>query len=390
MAMTAHDPNLSRRPGGLLRWLGFGHKQCAPGEHEAALELGATQQAGSLTWRDRRRRQLLADITSFMLTHRLEVSPNALNIAWQVISGTNSKLTRLVEERIEAKEPITIEWLEDAARRSNPDNDEALLDALMARLETSIDEFSQTTSAARSATSRYNNALETQMDELRQVSHAGVVITELAAIARVMLDRTREIEAEMTRSEQETAALRASLEAARREAEMDHLTGLPNRRAFEAALKHEYEEAARNGEPLCVAICDLDHFKRINDTHGHDAGDRVLRSAAKSLAAISGDRCFVARHGGEEFVVLFRGKSIDEAWKVLDAAREKMAARRLVNRANERPFGQITFSAGIADVMHYDCPRAALRAADEALYVAKNGGRNRVVRADQAENRQAA
>jgi diguanylate cyclase len=182
--------------------------------------------------------------------------------------------------------------------------------------------------------------MEMQVDELKKVSHASVVITELAAIARVMRDRTREIEKEMSHSEQETGALRKSLEAARRNAEIDHLTDLPNRRAFEAMLQAEYDEAIKTSEPLCVAICDLDHFKRINDTHGHEAGDRVLRSTAKSLAKISGERCFVARHGGEEFIALFRGKDIDEAWQVLDATRESMAERRLVNRVNDTPFGR--------------------------------------------------
>ena len=114
-------------------------------------------------------------------------------------------------------------------------------------------------------------------------------------------------------------------------------------------------------EHLCVAFCDVDHFKRINDTHGHDAGDRVLRAVAHSLARISNDRCHVARHGGEEFVVLFRGQSLNEAWDVLEEARSQQAERRLVNRANDMPFGKITFSCGLADVFAYPDPRAALR-----------------------------
>ena len=386
--MTAHDPNLSRGSGGLLRWLGFGGG--GPDDDETPGSGDSGQEAGSLGWREQRRRQLLNDIGSFMLTHRLEVGTSALSIAYQVISGDNAKLTRLVEDRNLAREPITLAWLEEEAHRCNPNSNEDVLNALMARLESSIDAFSQTTSAARSATTEYNSALEAQVDELKQVSHAGTVITELAAIARVMLDRTRQIEAEMSRSEQETSALRSSLEAARREAELDHLTGLPNRRAFEAMLKSEYEEAVKHSEPLCVAICDLDHFKRVNDTHGHDAGDRVLRNTAKALSAISGDRCFVARHGGEEFVALFRGKSIDEAWQLLDTAREKMAERRLVNRATDKPFGMITFSAGIADVMLYENPRDALKGADDALYAAKNNGRNQVRKAEPVEDRQAA
>jgi diguanylate cyclase len=125
-------------------------------------------------------------------------------------------------------------------------------------------------------------------------------------------------------------------------------------------------------------------FKQVNDTHGHDAGDRVICVVAELLAEVSGAKCHVARHGGEEFVLLLRGSRPDEAMGILDGAREKMAARKLVNRRTKQPFGQVTFSGGVADVFAYDDPRAALAAADAALYEAKEAGRNRIHFADAA------
>jgi diguanylate cyclase len=276
---------------------------------------------------------------------------------------------------------VSMHWLEDACRSTGRNDGVAQLDALMTKLEHSIQDFGQTTGAAKTAASDYNSALEQHVNELEQVSKAGVVITELANIARLMLDRTREIEKEMSRSENQTRSLQRSLEEARRSAEMDHLTGLPNRRAFEGVLERETAGAIEAKEPLCVAICDIDHFKRVNDTHGHEAGDRVIRAVAQTLAKISNEHCHVARHGGEEFVVLFRGKTIEEAWQVLDEARDTMAERRLVNRATDIPFGRITFSGGIADVLSHASPRDAMKAADDALYAAKAAGRNLIVKA---------
>lgn len=200
-----------------------------------------------------------------------------------------------------------------------------------------------------------------------------------------MLRRTRDIEKQMLRSEAQTRALKRRLDEVRRSAEEDHLTGLPNRRAFEAVFEEEFRIARASTEVLCVAFCDIDHFKRINDEHGHDAGDRVLKVVAECLARESDDRCHVARHGGEEFVALFRGGTIEQTRERLDALREQLAARRLVNRANDMPFGQVTFSAGIADVFACGDPRSALRAADAALYRAKQGGRNRIELATEAD-----
>lgn len=385
MGMTAHDPQFSREQRGILRWLGFGaapHADASQGDQ-------SLDESADLDPRERRRRQLLSDVGSFLLTHRLEVSPYTLAIAHDIITGTDQRLACQIEARVAAREPISLDWLDEVGRGAAQGEGSAMFNALMAKLETSLTDFAETTLTARSAASEYNTALEAHVGELEQVSKAGVVITELATIAKVMLQRTREIEKEMSRSEMQTRSLQSSLDEARRKADMDHLTGLPNRRAFESALEGELVAAKASGEPLCVAFVDIDHFKKVNDTHGHEAGDRVLKAVAQTLSKISNDKCHVARHGGEEFVALIRGKSLDHAWQVLDDAREVMAERRLVNRANDMPFGKITFSGGVADIFAYPSHRDALKAADEALYVAKAQGRNCIVYAEQMPGKSA-
>ena len=375
----AHDDGLAR--GGFMRWLGFGGAQQQVGDAD---EQGsaANGSARPEETRDRLRRQTLEDISSFLLTHRLPVSAATLAIAHDIVTGADPVVCRLVADRIGERQPVTLAWLEEVIESHARDKGREQLDSLVTRLESSIAEFANTATAARTATKDYNTALEAHVDDLSSINGAGGVIVELASLARDMISRTREIERELSRSERETRALQKSLADARREAEIDHLTGLPNRRAFEAVLKREFAETSSTGEALCVAFCDIDNFKRINDVHGHEAGDRILRTVAESLAKLSNDKCHVARHGGEEFVVLLRGKSTDKAWEVLDRAREKLATRKFVNRATDLPFGRISFSAGIADVHASVSPNEALRAADEALYKAKSAGRNRVFTVD--------
>lgn len=323
------------------------------------------------------RRELLNQISSFLLAHQLGITPNNLVIAYEAFSGANPNLARQIARRIAAGLDITQQWLDEATATDNEKRDDSV-QILVEKLESTLEIFSRNTSAARSVTSDYSDELEQHVLELVQVQEAGSIVSSFANLAKAMLERTRKLEADMRRSEDEVLALRTSLEKAKRDAEIDHLTGLPNRRAFEAVLEREHLKARVELTPLVVAFCDIDHFKRVNDTHGHEAGDRVIRLFANTLSGISNDHCHVARHGGEEFAVLFCGTPLSEAHRRLDEVRNHVAERRLINRKTGQALGQITFSAGISDVFDYPDTRAALMAADEALYGAKEGGRNQV------------
>ena len=371
--METHGTQGSRAPGSnILGWLGFGRGLGAPAT-------GVMAPAGEIGRQVRQK--LLDQIADFLLDNQLEVTVANLAVAHGVFAGLNPGLKRRIQRRLESGEPITQGWLDKATATDTLGEDEAV-EQLVGKLEQNIDEFSASTRTARTATTLYGDALEHHVGQLEAAPDAGELIANLAGYARAMLDRSRKAEAELRNSESEAASLRRNLDRARRDAEVDFLTGLPNRRAFEALLEQQFREAQAALEPLSVAFCDIDHFKAVNDCHGHEAGDRILRVVAETLAMISDDRCHIARHGGEEFVMLFRGIKPCEALAKLDKAREQLAARKLVNRKTEQPFGQITFSGGVADVFAYGTPREALAAADAALYEAKEGGRNQVRLAD--------
>ncbi|GAB5349675.1 GGDEF domain-containing protein [Alteriqipengyuania sp. 357] len=325
----------------------------------------------------RARRRLLNDVRAFLIYHDLDITPSTLASAHETCSGLNPALNRAIEARVQAGLAVTAEWLEEAAAGAASANDRAVK-KLADKLEHGIDELSRATQSARRATSEYGDELERHVDDLAGTRPTDDVIAGLADFAREMLARSRNTEEELRASERETARLRVNLDRARRDAEVDYLTGLPNRRAFETVLQDEHREAATQGRPLSVAFCDIDRFKGINDSHGHEAGDRIIRVVAQTLSNICGDDCYIARHGGEEFVLLFAGLGPAEALARLDLAREELADRRMINRRTDRPFGQVTFSGGIADVAQFQDPREGLAAADEALYCAKEGGRNRI------------
>lgn len=319
----------------------------------------------------------LDDISAFILGHGLEVTSFTLDVAHQISTDKEGRLASAVKQRTAAQEPVTLEWLQTIASGPGCASKKAL-DELQERLEHAITRFAQTASDTRNATSQYSNALEQHAEGLHHQSEADAA-AQIAGLVHDMLARTRTLETELDRSERETKELEKNLADARRDAEIDYLTGLLNRRAFEAAFEREVELAVEHGEPIYVALCDIDHFKRINDEHGHEAGDRILRNVAQTLSSLLPDTCQLARHGGEEFAVLIRGMTLKQARRLLDDARQTIAERRLINRATDVPFGRVTFSAGMADVRACKQPRDALRMADLALYEAKASGRNRLV-----------
>jgi diguanylate cyclase (GGDEF)-like protein len=163
--------------------------------------------------------------------------------------------------------------------------------------------------------------------------------------------------------------------ATRQLADLDALTGLPNRRRFEADLDAEWERCSRYGRPLSLVMLDLDHFKSLNDRHGHLFGDQVLRAAAEAIGAVLRSSDTAYRYGGEEFVVLLRETALEDA---LEAA-ERIRAATAAIRVAEQPEVRVTCSAGIAERRPGMRRRHDLVAsADGALYDAKRGGRDRV------------
>ena len=301
----------------LLGWLGFGLPQPSGDFAPTELVLSAANA----------KQLYLGEIGRFLDTHGLDLTTATLTVAWNYLSRSDEDLVLALERRFKSGRMITLEWLGDILERRDLSDEAAELRDLMQRLETSVEEFGKSTREAHGAASDYHSALSGHLGELEQVAKASAVITEMAQIGKAMLRRTHEVERQMLRSSAQTRAFKRRLDEARRCSEEDHLTGLPNRRAFEAVFDSEYRAAREAREQLCVVFCDIDYFKRINDDHGHEAGDRVLRLVAEMLAAVSDDRCHVARHDGEEFVVLLRGQSPQQALDRLDKVRSELAQR---------------------------------------------------------------
>jgi len=164
-------------------------------------------------------------------------------------------------------------------------------------------------------------------------------------------------------------------------ANQDGLTGIANRRAFDSLIEREIARALRSREPLSVALCDVDHFKAYNDRYGHPAGDECLRKISAAIArSCRRGTDFAARYGGEEFALLLPDTPAEGALKVVEKARQEVAALAIPHEASSAgPL--VSLSAGVATFSLDQDKSAAdfIARADQALYRAKHQGRNRVV-----------
>ncbi|KQN19317.1 hypothetical protein ASE86_12485 [Sphingomonas sp. Leaf33] len=313
-------------------------------------------------------------IGKFLADQRLSVDPVNYVFAYNVLSQPGSPLAKAVASLTDGGIRLTMKDIEElgadiATAADAMDEAKAEAAKMVARTQMQLDGFVDVVQDLHADTAGFGRDLAASAEAIRRT----LDIDEVVRLTAGMAERMQAAEARLDTATREAAQLRAELEEARDNARRDPLTDLPNRRAFEEA----FAERVAAGQALWLAVCDIDHFKSVNDRFGHAVGDRVLKAIGSALA----EQCqghFVARYGGEEFVVLFANLCADQVHGIMDAARAHIADKRYKLRETDAPLGAVTLSAGITEAAIGDNPRAVFQRADRLLYAAKSDGRNRI------------
>lgn len=215
------------------------------------------------------------------------------------------------------------------------------------------------------------NMVQSQLGNIRQALHH---YHQSEQDQQQLSTQLQELATKIKNMESEAEKNRSTLERHRYKSLHDPLTELPNREAYNERVEYEYQRWQRYKHPLTLAICDLDYFKRINDSLGHQAGDRVLKVISRSIAKRLREVDFFGRYGGEEFVVVMPETTDEQAFSVLDKIRIAIASTAF-NYKNQ-PL-EITLSMGVTQFRQGESIETTFSRADAALYVAKAEGRNR-------------
>ncbi|WP_182911820.1 GGDEF domain-containing protein [Sphingomonas cavernae] len=317
-------------------------------------------------------------IGAFLERNGLEPTPDHYALAWEYFVAPHSALGWAVDRSIETEGGLSAGTAAVLLEQHRAKLSAEKLTDMIGEARNHIADGSQLVEQTRAHAKAYGTALKSEMNGMAGSTDMSSTVTALTELTQSMIQKTAEAEKQLRTAVRQMGDMQARLAAAEKLAESDALTGLANRRAFEKTLKRTIESCGQSKQPLAVAFCDIDHFKKINDTHGHATGDRVLKYVANLLSKVSNGNCHVARHGGEEFVILLKGRTVEEARDIVDKARADLASRNLTAKDTEKLIGKVSFSAGVAVLEPGGDGSDLLHRADRALYRAKKDGRNRV------------
>ena len=231
------------------------------------------------------------------------------------------------------------------------------------------------TERATSDMGAHSSRVEKISREIASVGAGGGPLDNVVlGAAQQLLQANEQLRAELNAAKGQLQNHAQKIEAHIAEARTDALCGVANRRAFDEELARRFEALEAEGKSFSVILLDVDHFKRFNDQHGHQAGDEVLRAAGRVLAANVRECDIVARYGGEEFAVIVPDCAFVEAQQIAERVRLALADHRVEHQGKTL---QVTASLGVAEARPGQDPRSVVQNADRALYAAKENGRNR-------------
>ena len=325
--------------------------------------------------KDLENKRVYSEIGDFLVQHRLDPTPPNYMLVHMLVTQSSLAAVSAVEKATADGFRLTQRAADQIIADIQPGLESSapgICDEAVQAAAREMEAFARLIDETRTQTQSYGRDLEHSASTLSDMNPSAPV-AEIIRFTGEMIARTRATERRLEEATWEARSLREKLESAREEARSDLLTELPNRRAFEA----EYGALTGEDHPVSLALCDIDHFKSINDSHGHAVGDRVLRALARTLEEMCRGH-MVARLGGEEFVILFKGLGSQDAVEFVERSRAAIAEKRFKVRETDSPLGTVTFSAGVAAVAPGEPMEAALRRADGLMYQAKEGGRNRI------------
>jgi diguanylate cyclase len=330
------------------------------------------------------REQALAKAAIALMTDwNIAPTPDNYELFYIYATGNNPALAKTIESMVKSRSAFTPPVLQElAARFLSRERTAQTMDDVGVGISSMIDTMLGKLEKAGKDAGEYGRTLSAASGELGGIQSPADVaklVDQLVGATHAMEKRAKGLETELQRSSAQVNELKTQLDTVRKESRLDPLTNLANRKAFDLELLAAIEDARETNTSVALMMCDIDHFKRFNDTWGHQTGDQVLRLVSNCLSENVKGRDTAARYGGEEFVVILRRTELVGAVKLATQIRSNVENKKLVKKSTGDILGTITISIGVSELKPTDTAELLVQRADRCLYKAKNSGRNRVV-----------
>ncbi|KCZ51065.1 hypothetical protein HY29_06845 [Hyphomonas beringensis] len=319
--------------------------------------------------------------TRLMEEHKTPPFPNTYALMYAYASAENDDIVGIVDNMLERGDLSAYEIDEVYSNHLCPMQDQAKREKIGERVEAQISSVLDLVGTGVENSDQFETVLQqigNGIGQTTSIDQLSAAISNLMSENQRMAGQSRKLSDGLKESRKQIELLRRELEDVRNESMRDPLTSVHNRRAFDIKLAAELDAARQNNSGLCLAIADLDHFKRVNDTFGHRIGDEVLKVFANIISENIKGQDLVARYGGEEFAIILPATDLKAASILIDRIRLQTFQRKLVLKGSKKPLGDISASFGIAQFVPGMTPDNLVELADQRLYLAKRQGRNRV------------
>ena len=326
-------------------------------------------------------RQYLRHTLELIGKHGLPTDPLNYCIWYEYASGRNEALNAAIDKHMESSGALTEEISRQLFNQHIANGTETVTALVREELKRVFSEIISAITTTNLNFSASENNLEAIHDSLvPSLSEADVdkIISQIKREIKSLGSSSTSFKQQLQQATQEIDELKIKMARYRDEAIKDPLTHIDNRRGFEKKLREAADHASVSDTSLCLIIADIDHFKKVNDTHGHLVGDNVLRMVAATIKDSIKGKDLVARIGGEEFAILLPETPFDGAVKLADNMRLTFERLDLKKKNTGESLGKITLSFGVTLFKKDEIPEDFVNRADEALYQSKNTGRNKV------------
>ena len=319
---------------------------------------------------------------NYIARYKLAYNPITFALWYEYAAGRNQKLIKEIHALQKENNAMDFKVILKLFRKHVAGNQLLLAEKKTSEFQSILTQMIQQLGHSNSELNDQGNTLKTYARNLGQTTSLDAVSSiakNIVLQTKAMVAAGRTLKNHMDTTASEIDILKKELEGIKQAAKTDMLTGLLNRRGFDEVLFEAIDHAVADNKALSIILTDIDHFKHVNDSHGHLVGDNVLKMVAKLLKEHIKGKDIATRFGGEEFILILPETHLDGAFVLAEQIRNSLQTMRWIIKDSGDALGSITISLGVAQYKPDETVKSLIERADNALYLAKKKGRNKTM-----------